>query len=481
MNVITKSLSADLGNGMYLNPVLRGNYADPSIVRVGTDYYMTHTSYHALPGLIIWHSKDLIHWNPIGAALHENVGDVWAPEFIYYNGLFYIYFPANRTNWVITAPTPEGPWSRPIDLKIKGIDPGHLVTPEGERYLVMSGGELVRLADDGLSVIGEPQHVYDGWKYPEEWEVEAYSLEGPKITYRDGYYYLTVAVGGTAGPATGHMVVSSRAVSPFGPWEHSPYNPIVRAASKKDRWWSKGHGTLVDTPEGGWWMVYHAYEKGLHTLGRVTMLEPVEWTPDGWFTIQPGIASHLSIAKPPGAAGPHGWPAEDGLRGGELGLLWQCSGHLPQKRFHPGAEGLSGDGRTEGSPLLYMAGHESYEVQVKVTAQGDAEGRLMLYYNDAHYLGIGASSRGVRHFRSFKNYGAMPCGESSVYLKIRNRENTVSFYFSPDGTAWRKYDKVVEASGLHHNTLGGFLSLRIGLDAAGEGNVTFTDFVYKPL
>ncbi len=108
-------------------------------------------------------------------------------------------------------------------------------------------------------------------------------LESPKLNYHNGYYYLTSAQGGTAGPATSHMAVAARSKSVTGPWENSPYNPVVHTYSAHDNWWSKGHGTLIDDVNGNWWIVYHAYAKGYHTLGRSTLIEPIEWTADGWY------------------------------------------------------------------------------------------------------------------------------------------------------------------------------------------------------
>jgi len=110
-------------------------------------------------------------------------------------------------------------------------------------YIRANGG-YVPLSDDGLSVIGETKHVYDGWPIPREWTIECFCMEGPKIAKRGDYYYLTVAEGGTAGPATSHMIISARSNTPFGPWENSPYNPILRTNNNIERWWSKGHGTL---------------------------------------------------------------------------------------------------------------------------------------------------------------------------------------------------------------------------------------------
>lgn len=467
------SVFRDTDAGMYA-PIIAGNYADPSIIRVGDDYYMTHSSYKLTPGLIIWHSRDLRNWRRVGAALTRYAGDVWAPDFVMHNDSFYIYYPAGGTNWVVTACDPAGPWSEPVSLGIRGIDPGHTVAPDGKRYLHMSGGAFAALSDDGLSVIGDVKHVYDGWRYPKDWVVEAYSLEGPKVTYHNGYYYLTVAVGGTAGPPTSHMAVSSRSRTPWGPWEHSPYNPIVRTWSKEEPWWSKGHASLIDTPDGEWWMVYHAYRNGYHTLGRQTLLERVEWTADGWFRAA-GRGRGVSPSPPQAVL-------RDSLNGAELGLHWQCEGCSPSCRFRAGDEGLTAEGPAEGmerSPLFFMPGHERYTAQVEIAVEGAAEGRLLLYYNESAYLGIGISAEGVRHFRSFKSYAVIPTRGGHAFLRIVNDEHIVSFYYSSDGAEWFRYDKTVEVSGMHHNTLGGFQSLRIGLDVAGAGKAIFRNFSYE--
>ena len=151
---------ADLGNGTFLNPIVAGDHPDPSILKDGDDYYMTFSSFDAYPGLVIWHSRDLVNWQPIGPTLFKNVGSVWAPDLVKHKGRYYIYFPGispNRSNYVIWADNIRGPWSEPIDLKLTRIDPGHAVGPDGKRYLFLSAGELVQLADDGLSTVGRAE------------------------------------------------------------------------------------------------------------------------------------------------------------------------------------------------------------------------------------------------------------------------------------------------------------------------------------
>ena len=166
------------------------------------------------------------------------IGSVSAPELCKHKGRYYLYIPTEKTSvprskttsWVIWADNIRGPWSGPIDLNLpRHIDPGHAVGEDGSRWLFLSGVDRVRLADDGLSTIGVPERVYEPWRYPDDWEAEAFSPEGPKVLRRDGWYYLILAVGGTSGPPTGHMVIAARSRSIHGPWEHHPRNPLVVA------------------------------------------------------------------------------------------------------------------------------------------------------------------------------------------------------------------------------------------------------------
>ena len=327
---------------------------------------MTFSSFDAYPGLVVWHSRDLVNWTPIGPALRKNVGAVWAPDLVKHQGRYYIYFPGvgpYRSNYVVWADDIRGPWSDPIDLKIGRIDPGHAVGPDGRRYLFLSAGYRVALADDGLSVIGEPVKVYDGWPIPESYVIEGFAQEGPKILRRGDYYYMVLAEGGTAGPPTGHMIVAARSRSIDGPWENSPYNPIVRTRSGAEPWWSRGHGTLVEDAAGQWWMVYHAYEKDYLTLGRQTLLEPVEWTSDGWFRIRAGDPAR-PIVKPSAAAGGAAARGDARLRvlgrlhpqphGRAVELLRRRRGRHVAGALRRRRAGAAGQGRRPGDELAVV-------------------------------------------------------------------------------------------------------------------------------
>ena len=194
----------------------------------------------------------------------------------------------------------------------------------------------MRLSEDGLSLAGPVEHVYDPWHYPGDWVVESFSPEGPKIHRHGGWFYMLTAVGGTAGPPTGHMVIAARSRSIHGPWENCPHNPLVRTISQDERWWSRGHASLVEGPAGDWWTIYHGYEAGFWTLGRQTLLDRIEWTPDGWFRMTGGDLSQ-PLPKPRGGqAGPHGMPLSDDFATLALGTQVEL---LPARagRKRPGA------------------------------------------------------------------------------------------------------------------------------------------------
>ena len=473
----------DLGNGCYINPILGGDYPDPSVLRVGSDYYMTHSTFKYGPGLLIWHSRDLVNWQPVCNALAGFGGDIWAPDFIKYNDLFYIYYPADGSNWVVTALSPEGPWSEPVNLHVGHIDPGHCVGPDGKRYLHLSSGYLVQLSEDGLSTVGEVRKVYDGWQYPEDWNVEGFYLEAPKITIRNGYYYLTVAEGGTAGPSTSHMVVSSRSKTPWGPWEHSPYNPIIHTASREERWWSRGHGTLVDTPDGDWWIMYHAYEKGYHTLGRQTLLEPLEWTEDGWFRVPEGIRVGQPIRKPAGEAVSPGMPLSDSFKSHRLGLQWRFFGEHDRGRYILDGAGLTlkakGTSPSDCPPLLCIPVNHAYEAEVALMIEGNVSAGLLLYYSPQCCCGIEFSENCIAPFRTSYKICSIPYKEKQVFMRLVNDRHEIIFYYSSDGIEWVRIGHVIETSGFNHNVFEGFLSLRLGVYAAGDGKAVFRDFKYK--
>jgi xylan 1,4-beta-xylosidase len=486
---------ADRGDGTYLNPILPGDYPDPSVVRVGSDYYMVNTPGTAVPGLLVWHSRDLVNWRPLGPALTKPVGDVWAPDIGFWNGEFFIYFPAlvadpgggsRRTNFVITAKDPAGPWSDPIDLRVGGIDPGHIADQAGNRYLYLSDGMMVRLSPDGRKTEGESVKMYEGWPIPAEWNIECMCLESPKLFRRGPFYYIVSAQGGTAGPSTSHMIVVARAVSPAGPWTNMPSNPLLRTRSRAERWWSQGHGTIFEAADGTWWVVYHAYENGFRTLGRSTLLLPVEWTPDGWPRIPAGADPGKPIRKPAGENVGHGFPLSDAFAGPGLGLQWRSrDAKASVATYRTGPDALRirarGTSAADAAMLTAMALNHSYEAQIEVEAPAGAEAGLLLLYDGRFFGGLAIKAGRVVSYLRGGPWQNVPLASGRAFLKIRNTEHDVELFFGPDGRSWTKLEGGLEMSGYHHETFRTWGTLKIALFAAGEGTAVYRNFRYRGL
>ncbi|MGO4237847.1 family 43 glycosylhydrolase [Pseudarthrobacter sp. YAF2] len=496
---------ADLGNGTYLNPIFPGDHPDPAILRDGDDYYVTFSSFESTPGLIIWHSKDLLNWQPLASALPTAVGCVFAVDMCKVGDRYFIYIPVIPTAvspdptappliYVIHSDNMAGPWSDPVDLGIAGhIDPGHVVGEDGHRYLFLSGVSRVRLSADGLSTDGEVEHVYDGWHYPDDWVTEAYALEGPKLTRRNGFFYLTTAVGGTSGPPTGHMVTVARSRSVNGPWEECPHNPIIRTWNESEPWWSKGHATLFEGPNGQWWSIYHGYENGFTTLGRQTLLESIGWDDDGWPCAMGGdLSTPLPSPSPVtqlSSDGTRGLALTDDFSTPRFGVQW--SFHSPSKDEYLRLsldDGLllqaRGESPSESSPLTCIVGDRRYEVTVQMEVEEGTQGGLLLYYSGRLFCGMGHDGDRMVSYRAGRAipYWHEPAPSTQVlHLKINNDNHIVTQYYSTDGITWTRHGLRFNVAGYNTNTADELLSLRPALFAIGAGRVRFRNFTYRAL
>ena len=278
---------------MYRNPIRTGFYPDPSIVRVGDDYYMVNSSFIYFPCIPVSHSKDLIHWEIIGHAITntqwamldelEGGRGYWAPDISYYEGRFYITatYRLNDTGTVyrkqivVSSDKPEGPYSKPAIIDEDGIDPSIFNDDDGRRYMLLNrGARIFELSKDATKKISEAQMLYYG--------SNKRAPEGPHLLKKDGYYYLFQAEGGT-GP--GHRITVARSRTLMGNYESCPYNPIMRQNDEGAAIQRCGHGKPVQTQNGDWYMVYlcgRMVGGGYSILGRETALDPIEWTQDGW-------------------------------------------------------------------------------------------------------------------------------------------------------------------------------------------------------
>ncbi len=345
------------------------------------------------------------------------------------------------------------------------------------------------LADDGLSTAGEVKHAYEGWKYPDDWIVESFSQEGPKILKHGEYFHMILAEGGTAGPPTGHMIVSARSKSIHGPWENSPHNPIARALSAEERWWSKGHGTLVEGPDGRWFIVYHAYEKGFLTLGRQALLEPVEWTADGWVKLA-GRDPARPIRKPIDETGAvHGFPFSGDFTPGRMGVQWSFydggQDDAARYRIEDGTLVLKGKGTSprDASPLWFVAGDPAYEIEV-----GGRDGRQG-HGGAARLLQPPALRRARLRRREPRPPPLRPRpprpeaeGPGAAGLPApRQRPPPRLALLQRGRPRLEALRHRMDVSGYHHNTAYDFLSLRPALYVSGDGEARFRGFRYRAL
>lgn len=281
------------------NPILSGVYPDPSICRVGDDFYMVCSSFELYPGLPVFHSKDLAHWQQIcyamtmenGFHVEANIlsGGVMAPTIRYHDGTFYIINCNfnDQGNYIITANDPAGPWSAPHWLDdVPGIDASIFFDEDGTCY-VMGTGNVVRRAD-GTMERGIWAAEYDIHNFKRKGEAVpiwdsalrgAASPEAPHIYKVDGWYYLVIAEGGTEHY---HCVTVARSREVLGWYEGNPANPVIthRQFGFHCPIANVGHADLVDTPSGHWYAVLLAsrtVEGYYKNLGRETFICPVIW------------------------------------------------------------------------------------------------------------------------------------------------------------------------------------------------------------
>jgi xylan 1,4-beta-xylosidase len=505
--------TADLGNGYYRNPILVGPGADNSVVRVGKDYYMT------VGGNMIWHSRDLVNWRPAARVPMTGL------EFAYYKGKYYVYTfrggsgapdPKNAnlswsqktllgtktltggdhtfSTFVSYADSIDGPWSEPSEIGFYGmIDPGFVADRDGNRYLFHNMGLLINLTPDGLHAVGDVRHVYDGWQYPKDWVVECPCLEAPKPFFRNGFYYLSSAQGGTGGPSTAHMGIVARAKSLEGPWENSPYNPVIRTWSNDEKWVRQGHGTFIDDIEGNWWFVYTGYENGFEFMGKQAMLLPVEWTTDGWPRVKSGVLPTDTIRKPAGENVGDGLPRSDDFGSDQLGWQWRVGVGGGRGGMAPGAA-AGGTAATNvrvggGSLRLTATGtvgdntkaaanptgisltplNHDYVVEVEVTASDKAEAGLLL---SGSTRSVNAGLRRTEVFAFWQGVPiSAPWKDNHIFMRVRNKSGDISVSYSADGQQWTPFDNSTSAPGVRS----------ISLYSAGEGEVVFKNFKYRGL
>jgi beta-xylosidase len=233
-------------------------------------------------------------------------------------------------------------------------------------------------------------------------------------------------------------------------------------------------------------MIFHAYEKGYYNMGRQTLLQPVEWTKEGWFRSPVNVTSDKMMTRPSGTYAPAEYTLSDNFNGRSLKPQWKFYGEYDTARFTLANNSLVMKGRgksvAESHPLLTIPSNHSYTAEVELSIEGEAIGGLMLFYNQNAYSGILADDKNIlANIKGWQFNTETNAIKRHVFLRLKNIEHTVDMYYSDDGTKWNKIENSLEVSGMHHNVLGGFMSLRLGLTAIGNGVVTFRNFKYTPI
>jgi xylan 1,4-beta-xylosidase len=420
--------------GQYRNPILSGYYPDPSVVRVGADYYLINSSFTNYPGIPVFHSTDLTSWRQIGNAISRpsqfdfkalsSSRGIYAPDISYHDGLFYIVTTCVGCagNVVMTATDPAGPWSDPTVLGFEGIDPSLFWDADGKAYVVNNGDPREAPRYDGhraiwiqqfdpatRTMVGARTRLVNGGV---DISKKPIWIEGPHLLKRDNYYYLIAAEGGTGEQ---HSEVVLRATSVRGPYTPFDHNPILSQRqldpARAHPVTAAGHAKFVQTQQGDWWAVFLAvrpYAPDQWNIGRETFLLPVTWR-DGWPSVlDEGKPIPFALAKPnlPAPARPSAplsgdFGYTDDFTGNTLSPAWigVRTPRAPLYAIERGALVLAPAGRLgelQDTPAFVARRQQHHVASIATTVtyrprhDGDRAG-LVAYQSDESYLFFGVT------------------------------------------------------------------------------------------
>ncbi|MFD4636099.1 glycoside hydrolase family 43 protein [Lentzea sp. NPDC058436] len=474
-------------------PVIAGMHPDPSVCRVGDDYYLACSSFEYFPGVPVFHSTDLVEWKQIGNALERpsqlrlttgtpSSAGVYAPTLRHHDGRFWLIVTnvGAGGNALYTATDPAGPWSDPIPLPgVEGIDPDLAWDADGNCWCTVAGVSQYRINPSTGETFGAPTRLWSG-------EPGAKAPEAPHL-YRIGeHWYLLIAEGGTE---RGHAVSVARASTPNGPFEPCPANPVLTHRGTGEPVQNTGHADLVQAPDGTWWMVFLGVRPGggtpgWHVLGRETFLAPVTWV-EGWPVvgeIVPGPAPAVSERDEFDA-----W----GLDPSWISVRDRSEKHCTTEE-RPGWLTLRARGSGMDDPAVVFAGQRQRHLSCVARALvdvADGSGGLAVRLDEEHHYEIEARSGEVRVIARIGPLRAVvasrPVPDGPVVLVVRVEPRTPQDARSgPDtlsfGVEVPEFDELASLDGKYLSTevAGGFTGRVIGLYAA-TGTVRFDWFEYQ--
>ncbi|MFE2988510.1 glycoside hydrolase family 43 protein [Streptomyces sp. NPDC059262] len=490
------------------NPIIPGFHPDPSICRVGDDYYLACSSFEYFPGIPIFHSRDLVHWTQIGNVLDRSEqlrlpasmpssGGIYAPTLRHHGGRFWLIVTncaEGGGNLIVTATDPAGPWSDPIPAPgVPGIDPDLAWDEDGTCWCTGAGISQVRLDPATGRTHGSSRQLWSG-------APGAQAPEAPHL-YRIGdYWYLLIAEGGTE---RGHAVSIARARTPDGPFEPCPANPVLTHRGTRHPVQNTGHGDLVQGPDGSWWLVFLGVRPrggtpGWHVLGRETFLAPVTWQ-DGWPVV--GEVT-LDLAALPWPLDPA--PAEerrDDFENAELRPYWisvrdRSAEHCTTKE-RPGWLTLRARGGSLDEPDVVFTGRRQQHLTCRARTLIDpSEGRggLAVRLDERHHYAIEATGTHVQviarvgDLRTVVAEQPVPAEPLVLAVTVSDPTSSRGPLAGPDVVSLGveasdgTFTSLAELDGRYLSTevAGGFTGRVLGMYAA-RGAVHFDWFDYEPL
>lgn len=495
----------------FTNPIFPGFYPDPSVCRVGDDYYLVTSSFTYFPGVPIFHSKDLVNWRQIGHVLDRKsqlslgaVGHssgIFAPTIRYHEGLFYLVTTnvASGGNFIVTATDPAGDWSEPYWIAdAPGIDPslffnddgkvyfhGTRPSPTGEKYYGDWEIWLQEIDLGQMKLVGEKSVLWKGALIDSVWP------ESPHIYQKDGYYYLIIAEGGTGHH---HSVTIARSKTITGNYQGNPGNPILthRHLGRNYPIANVGHGDLVSTQNDEWWFVVLAsrpYGGYYRNLGRETFLVPVVWE-DGWPVMSDGTGK-VEFSYPKPNLQEQVWlkaSACDHFDQLTLDYQWNSlRGPLDQYCSLDARRGflrlyLKQDKLTDLSTPSFI-GRRQQHINCTATTvmefapkqESECAGLVVVQSNEYHYRLTRAIVNGSQRIILIKCSSGeeevvvdRECNLNKVYLKVVAKGQDYSFYF---GESQSDLELVATCDGriLSTDVAGGFVGTYMGLYASSNG------------